>query len=115
MSTLRKSLKRPETYLGISALTVILIFADTFRSPESQITGWLYVRGVYVYQAVGRPLLEGHIKCRYQPTCSDYSIQAVERFGIRKGLALTYQRLNSCRTSVPLGTIDPIPENIEVQ
>ncbi|MDQ2774870.1 MAG: membrane protein insertion efficiency factor YidD [Acidobacteriota bacterium] len=49
------------------------------------------------------------IRCRYQPTCSEYSLEAVRRFGIGRGLQLTVRRLSSCKRDVPFGTSDPIP------
>lgn len=35
--------------------------------------------------------------CKYTPTCSEYTKQAVERFGVLKGLALGTKRILSCR------------------
>ena len=102
-------LKRPETYLAAFFLLVVLLIADTFRRPEKQITGWLYVGAVRIYQFAGRPLLEGRIACRYQPTCSEYSIEAVRKYGIRQGLEMTYDRLNTCEINIPRGTPDPVP------
>jgi hypothetical protein len=61
-----------------------------------------------MYQAIGRPLLKGRIQCRYRPTCSEYSIEAVRHYGIRQGLLLTVKRIHSCTTKVPLGTPDPV-------
>ena len=110
MSALRKSLKQPQTYLLLLLFLVVLTVGDTFRNPASQVTGRLYVAGVHGYQVVGRPLLEGHVRCRYRPTCSEYSIEAVRKFGIRKGLMMTRRRINSCQASVPLGTYDPVPD-----
>jgi len=107
--TLRQRLKRPETYLAALALVVILAIADTYRNPANQITGQLYISAVHIYQALGRPLLEGRIRCRYTPTCSEYSIDAVQEYGIRQGLALSFQRLRSCTNAVPMGTFDPVP------
>jgi uncharacterized protein len=49
------------------------------------------------------------VACRYTPTCSVYSIQAVEKHGIRRGLVLSAKRLLSCDRSVPSGTPDPVP------
>lgn len=112
MPDVRKCLKRPETYLAILFLTLIFLFADTFRSPESQFTGRLYIGAVRIYQVVGRPLMNQWIECRYAPTCSDYSIEAVRKHGIRTGLMLTYSRINSCRTDVPKGTPDAVPDNL---
>jgi uncharacterized protein len=109
MPALRQRLKRPETYLAAFFLLLMLTALDTFRRPANQITGRLYVAGVRVYQTLGRPLLKGRLECRYSPTCSDYSIEAVRQHGIRQGLRLTVRRLDSCQTDVPLGTPDPVP------
>ncbi|MSQ96440.1 MAG: membrane protein insertion efficiency factor YidD [Gemmataceae bacterium] len=57
----------------------------------------------------GRPLLKGKVQCRFEPSCSEYSLQAVEIHGIRRGLVLTYCRLLSCTHDVPLGVHDPVP------
>jgi putative membrane protein insertion efficiency factor len=94
--------------------SVILFFglafvADVWRAPENQLSARVYIGAVHIYQAFGRPLLEGTVACRFRPTCSEYSIQAVERFGFVRGLGLTFERLYSCRDSVPMGTIDEVP------
>ena len=65
---------------------------------------------VRFYQWAGRPLIKDKVRCRYCPSCSDYSIEAVQTHGIRGGLVLTFQRLSSCDYSVPLETYDPVPE-----
>ena len=109
MPVLRQPLRRPETYLILLGIVLVFLALDTFRSPSSQLTGQLYVRGVHLYQVLGRPLLRGRIMCRYRPTCSEYSIEAVKRHGLRQGLALTLRRLESCTTDVRPGTYDPVP------
>lgn len=49
-----------------------------------------------------------HDSCRHYPTCSNYSIEALERFGSLKGSYLTIKRIIKCN---PLGTYgyDPVP------
>ncbi len=47
--------------------------------------------------------------CRFTPTCSQYAVEAVERHGARRGLALAARRLGRCRPGGPSG-YDPIPE-----
>jgi len=59
------------------------------------------------YQACISPVLPS--TCRYYPSCSAYAIEAVERWGVRKGARLTFERLLRCR---PWGSYgyDPVPE-----
>lgn len=47
--------------------------------------------------------------CRFYPSCSEYSLQAIEKFGAFKGVLLTIYRLLRCN---PLfkGGYDPVPE-----
>jgi putative membrane protein insertion efficiency factor len=109
MPTLRQRLTNPRTWLGLFVALLVLAVADSYQAPRSQFTGWLYVQSVHLYQWAGRPLLKGYVQCRFQPTCSEYSIAAVETHGIRWGLVLTCKRLSSCTCEVPLGTPDPVP------
>ncbi|MBI4299259.1 MAG: membrane protein insertion efficiency factor YidD [Chloroflexi bacterium] len=46
--------------------------------------------------------------CRYEPTCSRYSYEAIAKYGVLKGLWLSMKRLGSCH---PLGGqgYDPVP------
>jgi hypothetical protein len=109
MDVLRRLLRRPETYVGALALIVIAVAWDTGRRPENQVTARLYVGTVRAYEAALRPVLAPAVRCRFRPSCSEYSIEAVRRFGIRRGLALTVRRVLSCRPGVPPGTTDPVP------
>jgi putative membrane protein insertion efficiency factor len=69
----------------------------------------LYLAGVRGYQLFLRPCTHGFVCCRYRPSCSEYSVEAVERYGLWKGLGLTISRLSRCRRGVPFGTFDPVP------
>lgn len=46
--------------------------------------------------------------CRFEPTCSQYAMQAVERHGALKGGWLTLRRLLRCHPFHP-GGYDPVP------
>lgn len=108
MPTLRERLKRPETYLAFLALLIVAVAADALRPPHDQVSVRAYAGLVGIYQSHISPGLRSYIQCRYQPTCSEYSRQAVERHGILRGLLLSGRRALSCRESVPIGTLDPV-------
>ena len=49
---------------------------------------------IRLYQRLISPMLGEH--CKYYPSCSEYAAQAVERFGILRGLVLAGWRLLRC-------------------
>ena len=53
-----------------------------------------------------------HNLCRFTPTCSQYMIEAIETFGMKKGIKLGVKRLMKCH---PKGTFgyDPVPQKEE--
>ena len=46
--------------------------------------------------------------CRFEPTCSHYAVEALERHGARRGSWLVLRRLARCRPGAARGT-DPVP------
>jgi uncharacterized protein len=51
--------------------------------------------------------------CRFQPTCSQYSYQAIERFGLARGAWLTLKRLARCQPFSRTFGYDPVPDNVD--
>ena len=109
MLALWKRVRSPAPYLLILLLGVLWAAFDTTRDPARQLLAHTYLWGIRVYQQQARPMLEGRVQCRYNPSCSEYSSEAIQRFGLGRGLALTARRISRCRSSVPFGTKDPVP------
>jgi putative membrane protein insertion efficiency factor len=49
--------------------------------------------------------------CRFEPTCSQYSYEATERFGVARGAWLTLKRLTRCQPLSRKFGFDPVPEH----
>lgn len=58
------------------------------------------------YKAVVSPLLPS--ACRFEPTCSVYAREAIERYGLRRGAGLAFSRLCRCHP-FRAGGFDPVP------
>jgi putative membrane protein insertion efficiency factor len=63
----------------------------------------LLVRG---YQLLISPMLGPH--CRFQPTCSQYAVEALRTHGALKGAWLALRRLGRCHP-LHTGGYDPVP------
>ena len=61
---------------------------------------------IIVYQKVFSPLLQA--RCRYTPTCSQYGLDAIIKYGAYKGGRLTIKRIFSCHPWGGSG-YDPVP------
>ena len=61
---------------------------------------------IRAYQRLVRPLLPP--LCRYQPTCSCYAAEALDRHGLARGAWLTTRRLLRCQP-FGRGGDDPVP------
>lgn len=49
-------------------------------------------------------------RCRFRPTCSQYAVEAIERFGAAKGGYLALKRLLRCHPFYKGSIYDPVPE-----
>ena len=53
-------------------------------------------------------------RCRFEPTCSAYAVESVERFGVLKGMTLSAWRLLRCNP-FSHGGFDPVPERFRLR
>jgi putative membrane protein insertion efficiency factor len=68
--------------------------------------GWLFLGLIKLYQLLLSPLLGA--SCRYTPTCSQYGVEAIQKYGPFKGGWLTLKRIGSCHPWGGHGH-DPVP------
>jgi uncharacterized protein len=61
---------------------------------------------IRAYQLAISPMLGD--RCRFHPSCSDYSMEALRRYGLLKGLWLAVRRVGRCHPWHP-GGYDPVP------
>ncbi len=61
---------------------------------------------IKIYQNIISPLFPP--TCRYTPTCSEYSIQSLKKYGLIKGVYLSIKRIVNCHPWGGSG-YDPIP------
>ena len=67
----------------------------------------LIVAILRLYKWVVSPLLPS--ACRYHPSCSEYMRQAVEKYGVARGLWMGLRRLLRCHP-FHAGGLDPVPD-----
>ena len=68
---------------------------------------WLFILPIRFYQYAISPLLGP--RCRFQPTCSHYAVEAIEEWGVLKGGWLALKRIGKCHPWGPWG-YDPVPK-----
>jgi uncharacterized protein len=61
---------------------------------------------IRLYQILLSPTFGGH--CRFEPSCSEYAREAIERHGVMRGVRLAANRLWRCRPGLGAGD-DPVP------
>ena len=71
-----------------------------------KIFSWILLIPIYFYRACISPLKPP--TCRFVPTCSEYAIQAIKKYGPLKGTCLAIKRILRCHPRGGSG-YDPVP------
>ncbi|MBO5414085.1 MAG: membrane protein insertion efficiency factor YidD [Bacilli bacterium] len=69
----------------------------------------ILIKMIRLYQKIPG---EFHNNCNFTPTCSNYAIEAIERFGSIKGSYLAFKRILRCNPFGKMG-YDPVPKKKE--
>ena len=77
-----------------------------FRIFLFYLIGWPLILLIRIYQWVISPVIGP--KCRYQPTCSHYAVDALKKHGPFKGFWLAIRRIARCHPWGGSGW-DPVP------
>ena len=67
---------------------------------------YIFIFLIKVYQRTLSRVLPS--SCRFYPSCSEYGVQAIQKYGIFKGGWLTIKRIGRCQPFHP-GGYDPVP------
>ena len=72
----------------------------------------LLIKLIKIYKYIISPLIGP--SCRYLPSCSEYSIEALKTYGFIKGFSLSLKRVMSCH---PWGNsgFDPVKKKIKAK
>lgn len=70
---------------------------------------WLFLIPIYIYKFTISKVLPD--VCIFQPTCSTYTIIAINRFGVVRGIFMGAKRILRCHPSSG-GGLDPVPDNL---
>ena len=73
---------------------------------------YILIRFIKIYKYLISPLIGP--SCRYLPTCSEYSIEALKTYGFFKGLFLSIKRILSCHPWGQ-GGFDPVKKEMKVK
>jgi len=73
---------------------------------------YILIKFIKIYKYLVSPLIGP--SCRYMPTCSEYSIEALKTYGFSKGLLLSFKRIISCH---PWGNsgFDPVEKEMKTK
>ena len=77
---------------------------------------YILIKFIKIYRFLISPLLGQ--SCRYLPTCSEYSIEALKTYGFFKGLFLSIKRILSCHPIKFLGGgegYEPVNKKIKLK
>ncbi len=68
---------------------------------------WILIKIVQFYRYIISPMLPS--RCRFMPTCSEYALEALQKYGAIKGGWLALKRILRCHPFSSCHGYDPLP------
>ena len=87
-------------------IIVTILFIEGCLPIKLQLTAWLLRGMIRVYQIFCSPFLP--FRCKFNPTCSQYGLLSIQKYGTLLGGILTVWRLMRCNP-ITKGNHDPVP------
>lgn len=81
-------------HLGLPETTTFIIAAVILLAYILLTTKRMFINVIKLYQRYAPDSLRN--KCRFEPSCSEYMILAIEKYGLIKGIQKGIERLNRC-------------------
>ena len=81
-------------YIGLSETNIVIIVAAILLAYIFLTTKRMFICAIKLYQKYAPDSLRN--KCRFEPSCSEYMILAIEKYGLIKGLQKGICRLKRC-------------------
>ena len=81
-----------------------------------KVINYILISIIKTYKFLISPILGQN--CRFLPTCSEYSIEALKEFGLAKGTFMSFKRILSCHPIKFLGGgngFDPVKKEIKAK
>jgi hypothetical protein len=88
------------------AALAIFLGAEALLPVNFQISAWVLRGAIRVYQVTLSPVLP--TQCKFRPTCSEYGLGCIRKYGTLRGGLLTTWRLVRC-SPLTNGGDDPVP------
>ena len=88
-------------------MILLLQCCENLLPQINEMIGKFFIALITIYQKFFSPILGSN--CRFHPTCSAYTIEAIKRFGAFSGIILGFKRILKCRPGGECG-YDPVPE-----
>jgi hypothetical protein len=85
---------------------IVVLLHDAIVPIERQFATRAAVAAIGQYREHVSPRLRGRVFCRFKPTCSEYGLLAVKKYGAYRGGVKAFWRVARCFPTTPMGTVE---------